>query len=208
MLYYNFLPTTFATYLNEIFYLLQRFGIFFLFEKENACKRKANSGLRPETPRTPRRSTWLVLLSRQLGTFARKLASLKQYGLVRLAKQAVPSQFSVRLYHCGEAIGGLFLKVYKVACFTFFVVFSPNFRFAVPYTQKSYPRGFPRVGSLFYYAYKPAGVILKVGRSLGDLLHGDLFFSELTLILILIVVLGFAVEGAVGGNGYYRAAAL
>ena len=83
-----------------------------------------------------------------------------------------------------------------------------NLRFAVPYTQKSYPRDFPRVGSLFYYAYKPAGVILKVGRSLGDLLHGDLFFSELTLILILIVVLGLAVEGAVGGKGYYRAAAL
>ena len=34
-----------------------RFSIFFLFEKENACKRKANSGLRPETSRTPRRST-------------------------------------------------------------------------------------------------------------------------------------------------------
>ena len=83
-----------------------------------------------------------------------------------------------------------------------------NLRFAVPYTQKSYPRDVPRVGSLFYYAYKPAGVILKVGRSLGDLLHGDLFFSELTLILILIVVLGLAVEGAVGGKGYYRAAAL
>ena len=83
-----------------------------------------------------------------------------------------------------------------------------NLRFAVPYTQKSYPRDFPRVGSLFYYAYKLTGVILKVGRSLGDLLHGDLFFSELTLILILIVVLGFAVEGAVGGKGYYRAAAL
>ena len=126
----------------------------------------------------------------------------------RLAKQAVPSQFSVRLYHCGAAIGGLFLKVYKVACFTFFVVFFHNFRFAVPYTQKSYPRDFPRVGSLFYYAYRPAGGILKVGRSLGDLLHGDLFFSELTLILILIVVLGLAVEGAVGGKGYYRAAAL
>jgi len=57
MLSYKFLPTTFAAYLNEIFYLIQRFGIFFLFEKENACKRKANSGLRPETPRTPRRST-------------------------------------------------------------------------------------------------------------------------------------------------------
>ena len=74
MLDYKFLPTAFATYLNEIFYLSQRFGIFFLFEKENDCKRKANSGLRPETPRTPRRSTWLVLLSRQLGTFARKRA--------------------------------------------------------------------------------------------------------------------------------------
>ena len=41
MLDYKFLPTAFATYLNEIFYLSQRFGIFFLFEKENACKRKA-----------------------------------------------------------------------------------------------------------------------------------------------------------------------
>jgi tRNA modification GTPase len=60
-----------------------------------------------------------VLLSRQLGTFARKLASLKQYGLVRLALQAVPSRFSDSFYHCGEAIGGLFLGVYKVVCFTF-----------------------------------------------------------------------------------------
>jgi hypothetical protein len=40
-----------------------RFGIFFLFEKENACKRKANSGLRPETSRTLRRSTWLAALN-------------------------------------------------------------------------------------------------------------------------------------------------
>jgi hypothetical protein len=34
-----------------------RFGIFFLFEKENACKRKATAGFHPETPTTPRRST-------------------------------------------------------------------------------------------------------------------------------------------------------
>jgi len=34
-----------------------RFGIFFLFEKENACKRKANAGFHPEAPTTPRRST-------------------------------------------------------------------------------------------------------------------------------------------------------
>jgi len=47
MMMIKFSPTTFATYLNEIFYLSQRFGIFFLFEKENACKRKANSGLCP-----------------------------------------------------------------------------------------------------------------------------------------------------------------
>ena len=80
-------PTTFATYLNEIFYLIQRFGIFFLFEKENACKRKANSGLRPETPRTPSRSTKIAILNKQLGTFARKLTSLKQCELVRLASK-------------------------------------------------------------------------------------------------------------------------
>ena len=95
----------------------------------------------------------------------------------------------------------------KSLALPFLLFFFHNFRFAVPYTQKSYPRDFPRVGLLFY-AYKPAGGILKMGRSLGDLLHGDLFFSELTLILILIVVLGLAVEGAVGGKGYYRAAAL
>ena len=74
MLSYKFLPTTFATYLNEIFYLIQRFGIFFLFEKENACKRKANSGFHPETPATPHLSTQLAILSRLLGTFARKRA--------------------------------------------------------------------------------------------------------------------------------------
>jgi len=34
-----------------------RFGIFFLFEKENACKRKAIAGFHPEAPTTPRRST-------------------------------------------------------------------------------------------------------------------------------------------------------
>jgi len=65
-----------------------------------------------------------VLLSRQLGTFARKLASLKQYGLVRLAAQAVPSQFSDSFYHCGAAIGGLFLGGYKVVDFTFFCFFA------------------------------------------------------------------------------------
>mgnify|MGYP007135317731 CR=1 FL=1 len=44
-------------------------------------------------PEIPRRSTKLVALNQLLGTFARKRAPLKQYGLVHLASQAVqPSQ--------------------------------------------------------------------------------------------------------------------
>ena len=39
-------------------------------------------------PEIPRRSTKLAAINQLLGTFARKLASLKQYGLVRLASQA------------------------------------------------------------------------------------------------------------------------
>ena len=59
----NFLPTTFATYLNEIFYLLQRFGIFFLFEKENACKRKAKQGGNPLYPRERRAAVYGLCFS-------------------------------------------------------------------------------------------------------------------------------------------------
>ena len=48
-------------------------------------------------PEISRRSTKLAALNQLLGTFARKLASLKQYGLVRLASQAVPSPVSIGL---------------------------------------------------------------------------------------------------------------
>ena len=48
-------------------------------------------------PEIPRRSTKLAALNQLLDTFARKLASLKQYGLVRLASQAVPSPVSIGL---------------------------------------------------------------------------------------------------------------
>ena len=65
---------TFASHCNQKIYATPRFGIFFLFEKENACKRKANSGFHPETPTTPHLSTQLAILSRLLGTFARKRA--------------------------------------------------------------------------------------------------------------------------------------
>ena len=56
------------------FYTVSVSAFSFLFEKENACKRKANSGFHPETPATPHLSTQLAILSRLLGTFARKRA--------------------------------------------------------------------------------------------------------------------------------------
>ena len=94
MLDYKFLPTAFATYLNEIFYLSQRFGIFFLFEKENACKRKAKQG---ESPCTPHNAAPQYIacgsqsVARHIRTQTRR--SLNECVLVRLASQAVqPSQ--------------------------------------------------------------------------------------------------------------------
>ncbi len=62
-------------------------------------------------PENSRRSTKLAALNQLLGTFARKLASLKQYGLVRLASQAVPSPNSAGFYHCGATIESLIIKI-------------------------------------------------------------------------------------------------
>jgi hypothetical protein len=47
---------------------------------------------------------------------------------VQLALQAVPSQFSDSLFHCGAAIGGLFLGIYQVAYFTFILCKSLSVR--------------------------------------------------------------------------------
>ena len=74
------------------FYTVSVSAFSFYLKKKTPAKEKQTSRSR-STPATPRRSTQLATLSQQLGTFARKLASLKQYGLVRLAAQAVqPSQ--------------------------------------------------------------------------------------------------------------------
>ncbi len=62
-------------------------------------------------PEIPRRSTKLAALNQLLGTFARKLASLKQYGLVRLASKAVLSSNSAGFYHCGATIESLIIKI-------------------------------------------------------------------------------------------------
>ena len=73
-----------------------RFGIFFLFEKENACKRKAKQG---ESPCTPDNAApqyiacGSQLVARHIRTQTRR--SLNECVLVRLASQAVPSLFSV-----------------------------------------------------------------------------------------------------------------
>ncbi len=62
-------------------------------------------------PEIPRRSTKLAAINQLLGTFARKLASLKQYGLVRLASKAVLSSNSAGFYHCGATIESLIIKI-------------------------------------------------------------------------------------------------
>ena len=76
------------------------------------------------TPRAPGNATpqHLVRGSQSVARHIRPQTrwSLNECGLVRRTKYAVPSQFSDSLLHCGEAIGGLFLGVYKVVCFTFF----------------------------------------------------------------------------------------
>jgi len=75
-----------------------RFGIFFLFEKENACKRKAKQG---ESPLYPRNAAPQYIacgsqsVARHIRTQTRR--SLNECVLVRLASQAVPSLLLVGL---------------------------------------------------------------------------------------------------------------
>ena len=83
---------SFATHSNQRMYTTRVSAFSFYLKKKTPAKEKQTSRSR-STPATPRRSTQPATLSQRLGTFARKLASLKQYGLVRLASQAVqPSQ--------------------------------------------------------------------------------------------------------------------
>ena len=84
--------SAFASYYNQTFNISRVSAFSFYLKKKTPAKEKQTSRS-SSTPATPRRSTQPATLSQRLGTFARKLASLKQYGLVRLASQAVqPSQ--------------------------------------------------------------------------------------------------------------------
>ena len=83
----------FATHSNQRMYTTRVSAFSFYLKKKTPAKEKQNRGNPPSTPATPSRSIQLAALNQLLDTFARKLASLKQYGLVRLASQAVqPSQ--------------------------------------------------------------------------------------------------------------------
>ena len=70
----------------------------------------------PRDPTTPRRSIKFAAISAHLPVNS---LPLKQYGLVRLASQAVPSPLKRAFKHCGAAIGSLIIKISRVANFYF-----------------------------------------------------------------------------------------
>ena len=98
-----------------------RFGIFFLFEKENACKRKAKQG---ESPCTPANAApqyiarGSKLVARHIRAQTRR--SLNECALVRLASQAVPSPFPDRLRTLRRGYGKLDYKNYLSRLFLLF----------------------------------------------------------------------------------------
>ena len=70
----------------------------------------------PRDPTTPRRSIKFAASSAHSPVNS---LPLKQYGLVRLASQAVPSPLKRAFKHCGAAIGSLIIKISRVANFYF-----------------------------------------------------------------------------------------
>ena len=122
-----------------------RFGIFFLFEKENACKRKANEPFPLDT-----RNAAPQYIARGSQSVARHIRpqtrrSLNECALVRLASQAVPSPNPVGFYHCGAAIGSLIKKIGLVTCFYFARVqkrgLSACLNLSIGYADNGQPQG-------------------------------------------------------------------
>lgn len=70
----------------------------------------------PRDPTTPRRSIKFAASSAHSPVNS---LPLKQYGLVRLVSQAVPSPLKRAFKHCGAAIGSLIIKISRVANFYF-----------------------------------------------------------------------------------------
>lgn len=111
---YN-LPSTIASYYNQTF-ILPAFQHFLFIQKSKRLQKKSNLRAAPRDPTTPRRSIKFAASSAHSPV---NPLPLKQYGLVRLASQAVPSPLKRAFKHCGAAIGSLIIKISRVANFYF-----------------------------------------------------------------------------------------
>ena len=111
---YN-LPSTIASYYNQTF-ILPAFQHFLFIQKSKRLQKKSKLRAAPRAPTTPRRSIKFAASSAHSPVNS---LPLKQYGLVRLASQAVPSPLKRAFKHCGAAIGSLIIKISRVANFYF-----------------------------------------------------------------------------------------
>ena len=111
---YN-LSSTIVSYYNQTF-ILPAFQHFLFIQKSKRLQKKSKLRAAPRDPTTPRRSIKFAASSAHspVNSFP-----LKQYGLVRLASQAVPSPLKRAFKHCGAAIGSLIIKISRVANFYF-----------------------------------------------------------------------------------------
>ena len=117
---YN-LPSTIASYYNQTF-ILPAFQHFLFIRKSKRLQKKSKLRAAPRDPTTPRRSIKFAASSAHSPVNS---LPLKQYGLVRLVSQAVPSPLKRAFKHCGAAIGGLIIRV-------------ANFYFAKVCSNKTY----------------------------------------------------------------------
>ena len=111
---YN-LPSTIASYYNQTF-ILPAFQHFLFIQKSKRLQKKSKLRAAPRDPTTPRRSIKFAASSAHSPVNS---LPLKQYGLVRLASQAVPSPLKRAFKHCGAAIGSLIIKISRDADFYF-----------------------------------------------------------------------------------------
>ena len=111
---YN-LSSTIASYYNQTF-ILPAFQHFLFIQKSKRLQKKSKLRAAPRDPTTPRRSIKFAASSAHSPVNS---LPLKQYGLVRLALQAVPSPLKRAFKHCGAAIGSLIIKISRVANFYF-----------------------------------------------------------------------------------------
>ena len=111
---YN-LPSTIASYYNQTF-ILPAFQHFLFIQKSKRLQKKSKLRAAPRDPTTPRRSIKFAASSAHSPVNS---LPLKQYRLVRLASQAVPSPLKRAFKHCGAAIGSLIIKISRVANFYF-----------------------------------------------------------------------------------------